>query len=85
MASAARPRVREVRPVKAESAPISREQEILKEFEAFFDHHIGAKSPSELEQFERRSAEILEESRNRSNESASTHEKGRSSLKVRSR
>ena len=85
MASAARSRVREVRSVKPEDAPISREQEILKEFEAFFDRHISAMSPSQLEQYERRSAEILEESRSRLSESASTREKEKSSLKVRSR
>jgi hypothetical protein len=85
MASAARPRVREVRSVKPESAPVSREQEILKEFEAFFDRHISGMSPSQLEQFERRSAVIREESRSRSSESVSTHEKEQSSLKVPSR
>ena len=85
MASAARPRVREAHSRKPENAPVSREQEILKEFEAFFDRHISAMSPSQLGQYERRSAEILEESRSRLSESVSTHEKEQSSLKVRSR
>jgi hypothetical protein len=85
MASAARSRVREGCSLKREKAPLSREQEILKEFEAFFDRHISAMSPSQLEQYERRSAEILEESRSRMSESASTREKEQSSLKVRSR
>ena len=85
MASAARSGVREVRSPKPGSALVSREQEILKEFEAFFDRHISVMSPSQLEQYERRSAEILEESRSRLSESVSTHEKGQSSRRVRSR
>jgi Cft2 family RNA processing exonuclease len=85
MASAARLRIREISTPKPTNAPISREQEILKEFESFFSRHIGAMSPSQLRKFEQRSAEILEESRSRSNEAVSTHEKEQSSLRVRPR
>jgi hypothetical protein len=85
MASATRPRIREVISPKPKDAPVSRELEILKEFESFFDRHISAMSPSQLRRFERRSAEILKESRSRLSEAVSTREKEQSSLKVRSR
>jgi hypothetical protein len=85
MASTARPQIRVIRSPKAPKAPISREQEILKEFESFFDRHIGTMSPSQLQKFEARSAEIVEVSRNARNESVSVRGKAQSSLKVRSR
>jgi hypothetical protein len=84
MATTERPRIREGRTAKPENAPVSREQEILKEFESFFDRHISAMSPSQLKRFERRSAEILKESRSRLSEAASTLEKEQSSLRVQS-
>ena len=59
MASATRPHIRRASSSKPKSAPASREQEILKEFEAFFDLHIGAMSESQIQRFEERSAEIL--------------------------
>jgi flagellar hook-basal body complex protein FliE len=85
MASTARPRIKGNHSPKPKKAPVSREQEILKDFEAFFDHHIGAMNPSQLQQFEERSAKILKESRSRTIEVVSTREKGQSSLKVLSR
>jgi hypothetical protein len=85
MATTARPGIREGRTPKPKHAPVSREQEILKEFQSFFDRHIGAMSPSQLRRFERRSAEILKESRSRSSEAVSAHEKEQSSLKVQPR
>ena len=85
MASAARPRIQRIRSPKPKNEPVSREREILKEFEAFFDRHIGGMSPSQLQRFEERSAEILKESRNRKTEVVSTREKGQSSLKAQSR
>jgi hypothetical protein len=85
MASTARLPIKGNRSPKPQEAPVSREQEILKEFEAFFDRHIGAMSPSELQRFEERSAKILKESRSRTTEAVSTREKGQSSLKVLSR
>ena len=75
MASATRPSILEVHSSKPEDASVLREQEILKELESFFDRHLCAMSPSQLQQFELRSAEILKESRSRLNESVSTHEK----------
>jgi hypothetical protein len=48
----------------------TREQEILEELGAFFDLHIGAMTPSQLEEFERKSEEIMEQARLRSSESA---------------
>jgi hypothetical protein len=47
----------------------SRENEILKELEGFFDHHLSAKSSDELKQHELRSEEILKESRKESKKS----------------
>jgi hypothetical protein len=83
MASPARSRVRNVGAAKAEPAPISREAEILKEFESFFGRHTSAMSPSQLRQYKKRSAEILEESRSRhASVSVSTHGKEQSSLKA---
>jgi hypothetical protein len=85
MASTAAPQIRKIRTPKPQSAPELREQEILKEFEAFFDRHISSMSPNQLEQFERQSAEILKESRSRASEAVSTHEKEQPSPKARRR
>ena len=85
MASTARVRIKGNRSPKPKKAPDSREQEILKEFESFFDHHICAMDPTQLQQFEVESAKILKESRSRTTEVVSVREKGQSSLKVLSR
>jgi hypothetical protein len=83
MASQAQTRIRKTGSVKTKPAPLSREAEILKEFESFFDRHIGAMTPSQLRQYKKRSVEILDESRSRhASVSVSTHEKEQSSLKV---
>ena len=83
MASPARVRIRKTGTVKAKPVAVSREEEILKELESFFDRHIGAMTPSQLRQYKKRSVEILEESRSRhANVSVSTHEKEQSSVKA---
>lgn len=83
MASPARARIRKTGSVKTKPTAISREEEILSEFESFFDRRIRAMSPSQLRQYKKRSAAILEESRSRRvNESVSVRGKVESSLKA---
>jgi hypothetical protein len=83
MASPARSRIRKVSADKTTPTPISREAEILKEFESFFNRHVSSMSPSQLRQYKKRSAEIMEESRSRhASVSVSTRGKEQSSLKA---
>ena len=83
MASPARVRIGKTGSANAKPVPVSREEEILQEFESFFDRHISAMTPSQLRQYKKRSAEILEESKSRHvSVPASAREKERSSLKA---
>jgi len=83
MASPAQARIRKTGSVKTKPATISREEEILEEFESFFGRHIGAMTSSQLRRYKKRSAEILEESRSRhASVSVSTRGKEQSSLKA---
>jgi hypothetical protein len=83
MASPARARVRKIGSAEVMPTRVSREEEILKEFESFFKHHISAMTPSQRERYKKRSAQILEESMNRrASGAASTRGKEQSSLKA---
>jgi len=73
MASVAQPRVPTIRSPKQESSPTAPEQEILKELESFFQRHISAKTPSQLQQYEHNVEKIVEVAKTKSSEAASAH------------
>jgi len=85
MASVAQPRVRTIRSSKVKSETGSREQAILKEFESFFERHIGAMTPSQLQQYERNVEKLVDEAKAESSEAALVHGTEQSSPAVRSR
>jgi len=82
MATAAQSRMRVVGSPK--TADSSREQEILKEFESFFERHLSAMTPVQLEQYERNAEELMKQSTVERNEAASTPGKERYSLRAHS-